>query len=263
MMLDQIIEKVRYRLEETKKILPLEILQKQIQNGIDVDVFKNTLRLPAIHFIAEIKKASPSLGVICQNFDPLIIANEYVLAGASAISIITEQDFFLGSLEILKNVCKIVRLPLLRKDFIIDPYQIYEARLAGANCVLLIAAILSEKELDNFQNITKKLKMNALVEVHNELELKKALNTGAEIIGINNRDLKTFQVDLKTTFRLLPQIPVDCVVVSESGITSREQIKLLEEEGVNAVLIGERLMRAVDRKAMLQYLAGKEGCDAC
>ncbi len=261
MLLDQIVEKVRYRLEIKKRVIPLNLLESQISDKFEKDVFKQALSRPGFHFITEIKKASPSAGVICQNFDPVSIAKDYEMAGASAISVITEPDFFQGSLEILTSVRKNVHLPLLRKDFIIDPYQLFEAQVAGADGVLLIVAILSEKELKNLQKLAKELGLDTLVEVHDENEIKMAINSGAEIIGINNRNLKTFQVDLKTTFQLLPPISGDHLVVSESGIKTREQIQALERAGVNAALIGESLMRATDRKAMLQNMAGREKDD--
>ncbi|MBN2093445.1 indole-3-glycerol phosphate synthase TrpC [candidate division KSB1 bacterium] len=263
MILNQIVEKVRHRLEEKKKLIHRKVLENQIQEVIEKDVFKDSLRRRGFHFITEIKKASPSAGVICQNFNPVSIAQDYAAAGASAISIITEPDFFQGSLNILEEVRKYVHLPILRKDFIIDPYQLYEARVAGADCVLLIVAILSEKELKNLQKLAKELNLNILVEVHDEKEIPKAINSGAEMIGINNRNLKTFKVDLDTTFRLLPLIPADLLVVSESGIQTREQIRTLEQAGVKAALIGESLMRAADKKALLQHLSGREKSHAC
>lgn len=255
-MLKKIITKVKQRIAKQKKIYPLEWYQERIGLEENSDVFKSSLARPGIQIIAEIKKASPSAGIIAGDFDAVAIAREYASAGAAAISVLTEMDFFQGSLEVLKSVRQNVTIPLLRKDFIIDPYQIYQSRYYGADCVLLIAAVLSQPELVDFLQLAKSLGMNALVEIHDELELEKALATDAEIIGINNRDLKTFKVDVNTSLRLRQKIPADKIVVSESGIKNRSQVVALEGAGIDAILIGETLMRAEDRKGCIQRLLG-------
>lgn len=254
MILDTIVKQVKQRVAEQQTVFPLAKLRDEIGNIPEADSFKKALQRPEIQVIAEIKKASPSAGIICDHFDPQAIAREYGEAGAAAISVLTEQDFFQGSLDILSRVREAVMLPLLRKDFLIDPYQIYQARYYGANCVLLIAAILSEQQLAQFQQLAGDLGMNALVEVHNEDELEKVLQVGADIIGINNRNLQTFRVDVNTSLRLREKIPVECVVVSESGIKTREDVAQLEQAGINAMLIGETLMRASDKQEIFRKL---------
>jgi len=202
------------------------------------------LAYPGVSFIAEVKKASPSKGVICEDFRPVDIAVNYKRNGAQAISVLTDADFFQGSLLYLLQVRAAVDLPVLRKDFIIDELQIREAALHGADAILLIAAILDRHQLQDMQACAGALGMDALVEVHNEKELDKALDAESRIVGINNRNLNNFCVDIETTFRLKKLIPSDIPVVSESGLKSREDIKRLEDEGIAAALIGETLMRA-------------------
>ncbi|HHT9130844.1 MAG TPA: indole-3-glycerol phosphate synthase TrpC, partial [Candidatus Brocadiaceae bacterium] len=206
--------------------------------------------------IAEIKKASPSLGVIRTDFNHVEIARLYESSGAAAISVLTDEKFFQGKLSYLTDVKKSVSLPILRKDFIIDPYQIYEARSAGADAILLIAALLSKEEIQRFLELARELGMDCLVEVHSELELEKVLQTSANIIGINNRDLATFKIDLETTLLLKPMIPSGKIVVSESGIKSREDIVKLIKKGVDAVLVGETLMKSTNISTKLHELLG-------
>ncbi len=258
MNLYHIIEKVREQVNQQKKNIPLEWYQSQKFPDQDPNEFKSALQRPGIQLIAEIKKASPTAGVISDRFDPVSIAQDYAEAGAAAISVVTEPDFFQGSLETLAQIRQIVPIPLLRKDFIIDPFQIYQSRYCGANCVLLIASILSDEELKEFSQLASDLKMNVLLEIHDEFELDRALQIDAVIIGINNRDLKTFQVDLNTSFRLAKRIPSDRVVVSESGIKSYQEVKALEEAGFRGILVGEFLMRLQDKKAGIRFLLGKE-----
>jgi indole-3-glycerol phosphate synthase len=253
-MLSKIIAKVRQKIKEQRKNYPLEWYQERIVLQDNPDVFKRALSQPGIQIIAEIKKASPSAGIIARDFDAVAIAREYASADVAAISVLTEMDFFQGSLDILKNVRQNVALPLLRKDFIIDPYQIYQSKYYGADSVLLIAAILSESELVDFLQLAKSLNMNALVEIHDEFDLEKALATNAEIIGINNRDLKTFKVDVNTSLRLRQKFPAEKIVVSESGINNRSQVVALEIAGFDAILIGEMLMRADDKRKCIQTL---------
>jgi len=198
----------------------------------------------SIKLIAEVKKASPSKGVLRPYFDPMALARTYAENGAAAISVLTDAEYFQGSPEHLAAIREAVNLPLLRKDFIYDEYQVYESAAYGADAQLLIAAILEAKQLEKLIAVSRRLGLGCLVEVHNEEELKKALDAGAEIIGINNRNLNTFEVDLNTTQRILPFVPWDKIVVSESGISRREDIKRLEGWGVDAVLIGEALVTA-------------------
>ncbi|UCE04816.1 MAG: indole-3-glycerol phosphate synthase TrpC [bacterium] len=257
MILNTIIESVRNRIAEQKANCPLEwIKQQMFFQYDDRNLFKKAIRRPGIQIIAEIKRASPSAGIICSKFNPVAIAMEYASANVAAISVLTEEKFFQGSLNNLQVVRQNVSTPILRKDFIIDSYQLYQSKLFGVNCVLLITSILSERELTTFLRLAKELKMNTLVEIHDEFELDKALKVDAEIIGINNRDLKTFTVDLNTSFRLREKIPADKIVISESGIKNRMQVIELEEAGIDAILIGETLMRSNDIKKEIRNLLG-------
>lgn len=209
-----------------------------------------------VKLIAEIKKASPSRGVLCREFNPCQIADIYQQAGASAISVVTDVRFFQGHPVDLSSVRKVTSLPLLRKDFIIDEYQIYQSRCLGADAVLLITALLGQRQLVEYIGLAEELGMAALVEVHTHDELSLVLETEAVLIGINNRDLHTFQVDLATTYRLISAIPQERVVVSESGIKSRDDVVELARVGVDAVLVGEALMRAKDIGALAAELIG-------
>jgi indole-3-glycerol phosphate synthase len=214
-------------------------------------------RSGAIRLIAEVKKASPSKGVIRGDFDPVRIAQAYEQAGASCISVLTEEKFFQGRLEYLAAIRKAAGLPLLRKDFIIDEYQVYEARAAGADAVLLIAACLEKDQMAEYLGIAGQLGLDALVESHTYRELDKTLLAGATLVGINNRDLSTFTVSLDTTLDLLKDIPDDRIVVSESGIKTRDDVVKLEKAGVDAVLVGEGLMREKDIGKKVKELLGK------
>jgi len=209
-----------------------------------------------VALIAEVKKASPSAGVIRVDFDPVRIARQYEAAGASAISVLTDQEFFQGKLDYLEQIRAAVKLPLLRKDFIIEEIQIYEAAVRGADAVLLIAAILDDKQLREFRAIAEFLKMAALVEVHDELELDRALSAGAGIIGINNRNLHTFQVSLTTTEKLAAKIPTDRIIVAESGINTRADVERVAKARANAILVGESLMRAGSIAGKVKELLG-------
>ncbi|MHB8158406.1 MAG: indole-3-glycerol phosphate synthase TrpC [Desulfocucumaceae bacterium] len=210
-----------------------------------------------VALLAEIKRASPSKGVIRENLDPSEIARIYSENGASAISVLTDRKFFSGLPEYIPQVRKITELPILRKDFIIDPVQIYEARLLGADAVLLICSVLSQEDLTIFMKIAASLGMETLVEVHDEYELSRALEAGAQVIGINNRDLKTFDTDINTTLKLCKKLGGATVtVVSESGIKSRRDIELLKEAGVSAVLVGEALMASENIAARVRELSG-------
>lgn len=255
MILDKIVEKRILQLsrEKEKYPLPKMIEAAQAAAGTPRSLY-NALSGPKLSVIAEVKKASPSKGVLCEDFRPVEIAGQYEAGGADAVSVLTEEFYFKGSAEYLRQARKAIGLPILRKDFIIDEYQIYEARAIGSDAVLLIAALLSKKALTAFIKLAKSLRLDCLVEVHDKEELKKVLGCGAKIIGVNNRDLKTFQVDLETTERLSPLVPKSCVLVSESGIRTHEDMLRLHTCGANAVLIGERLMRSGDIGATLKVL---------
>lgn len=247
-LLDKIIRYKKKDLVETKNKCSIDQLRDQIDTSPPVRDIKSALTSPStsVRVIAEVKKASPSQGVIREDFDPIEIAKTYETHGASAISVLTEENFFHGSFNYLKRIREVATVPLLCKDFIFDEYQIYQARVFGADAFLLISVVLDNNELNNLLKIGKELEMEAVVEVHNLEELGRVLHTEAEIIGINNRDLKTFKTDIMTTTRLAKEIPEDRIVVSESGIRSREDILRLRETGVNAFLIGESLMRERD-----------------
>lgn len=246
MILDKIVAGKRAELKETKSRLPLQEMKARAALAGPSRDFKRSLRAPGLSLVAEIKKASPSVGVIREDFDAEKIAKIYEAAGASAISVITEEKHFLGRLDYLSLVKRAVSLPILRKDFIIDEYQIYESKVFGADAILLIAAVLKDDELKRFIQIAEEIGLATLVEVHSEDELKRAFELGAQVIGINNRDLNTFKVDIETTLTLNKLITSDKIVVAESGIKSREDILRLEEAKVDAVLIGEALMRSGD-----------------
>lgn len=261
MFLEQIVAEKRRQLEEARAQRSLENLQALIQRQPPPHDFPAALVGKGVRLIAEIKKASPSRGLLCPNFDHLALARTYAENGAAAISVLTESRYFQGSLEHLADIRQaqargeVKSIPLLRKDFIFDPYQIYEARAFGADALLLIAAILDSRELQALLHLSHRLGMSCLVETHNLEEVDKALAIGAGVIGINNRDLKTFAVDLSTTERLRPHIPPGHMVVSESGIKSRADIQRLAGCGINAVLVGETLVTAPDIAAKVRELA--------
>ena len=257
MILDEIVEKRQQQLTREKQKISFEEMQKlALESKRPVLNFYGALKMEGLSVIAEVKKASPSKGVIREDFRPAEFVRAYEKGGAAAISCLTEEFYFQGSSEYLKEVRKATRLPILRKDFIIDPYQIYEARVIGADAVLLIAALLDTETLVSFMSIAKSLGLHCLTEVHNEAELQSAMKAGAEIIGINNRDLKTFRVSLEATKMLAEQLPQKVVKVSESGIGSREDMETVRQYGADAVLIGETLMRSRDMAAKLRQLRG-------
>ncbi|MDH3976675.1 MAG: indole-3-glycerol phosphate synthase TrpC [Deltaproteobacteria bacterium] len=255
--LDDIIIYKKQELEERKKKIPYDILKMQLQFVKKPKDFKEALTGDGVKIIAEIKKASPSKGVIRENFDHIEIAEAYEKAGAAAISVLTDSKFFQGDIEYLSQARQVVDIPLLRKDFIIDEYQVVEARIYGADAVLLIATVLPEDELKYLYELSRSLGMHVLVEVHDKKDLKKALNAGADIIGINNRDLKKFKTDIQTTVELAKIIPNDRIIVSESGINSIDDIKMLREGGADAFLIGEAFMREVDPEVKLREFMGE------
>ncbi|MDY6857223.1 MAG: indole-3-glycerol phosphate synthase TrpC [Thermodesulfobacteriota bacterium] len=245
MILDEIVLRKKKEVEEDKKRCPLDQLISQIKNSPQIRDIKSALTSSShpIRIIAEVKKTSPSQGIIREDFDPVEIAKTYEDNKAAAISVLTEGNFFHGSLNFLKRIREVTSIPLLCKDFIFDTYQIYQARLFGADAFLLIAAILEDHLLDKLLKIGKVLGMKAIVEVHNREELKRVFQTNAEIIGINNRDLRTFKTDISTTIHLAKEIPDTKIVVSESGIHTCDHISRLKENGINKFLIGESLMR--------------------
>lgn len=273
MILDDLAAAARKRMERDMKRAPLEYIKKRAESVRRTELaqaekgavntenisfgFEKNLRQKAMQFICEVKKASPSKGLIAAHFPYVDIAKEYEAAGAAAISVLTETDYFLGDDRYLRQIYEAVQTPLLRKDFTVDAYQIYQAKTLGASAVLLICAILDEKRMRSFIEICDSLGMSALVEAHDAEEVRMADCAGARIIGVNNRNLKDFTVDIGNSLRLRELVPGDTLFVAESGISTPEDIRALREGGVNGVLIGESLMRAKDKKAMLDYLRGK------
>lgn len=261
MILDEIVRDKKISLEYAKSLWPLQDLKRRIKDTPDAKNFERAIAFKggdkdSIRIIAEVKRASPSKGMIRQNFLPYDIARGYELAGAAAVSILTEEKYFMGKLDYILAARGNLKVPILRKDFIFDEYQVYESRAAGSDAILLIAAILKKEELKGLLDLSSSLGMGTLVEVHDEAELELVMNTGAKIIGVNNRDLKTFKTDINTTIRLAAYIPQDRVLVSESGINTFEDIMTLKHSGVEAFLIGEALMREEDYSRKLRKLRG-------
>ncbi len=257
MILEKIVQDNLPELEARKRRVPLERIMQQAQQQPPPLDFAAALRGGDIRIIAEVKKASPSRGVIRADFDPVAIAGTYAACGVAAISVLTETLHFQGNIEFLKAIdsaLKPRKVPLLRKDFIHDPYQLYESRAYGADAVLFIVAMLQPEQLNSLLTLSREIDLQCLVEVHNEHETEIAIDSGAYIIGINNRDLKTFNVDISTTERLCPLIPKDRIIVSESGIKTRWDIQWMKQCGVDAVLIGEALMASVNIAAKLRKL---------
>jgi indole-3-glycerol phosphate synthase len=259
MILDRIAQKTAERVEQQKKKMSLkQVISKAAEMPCNTDFpFECALQTDEISFICEIKKASPSKGVINKNFDYLNIAKQYEASGAAAISVLTEPVFFMGDNRYLTEISHTVCLPLLRKDFIIDAYQIYEAKLIGASAVLLICALLKGMQLAEYIRIAHGLGLSALVEVHTKEDIHLALNAGAHIIGVNNRDLKTFEVDLLNTIRLRELVPQDRLFISESGIQTHEDIALFKKNNVHGVLIGESFMKSGNIKKQFALLRGE------
>ncbi len=256
-ILDQLAGFARERTEQAKMKLPVEEVRHQALSLPKGSFeFENALKKPGISFICECKKASPSKGLIAADFPYLQIAADYEAAGADCISVLTEPKWFLGSDEYLRQIADAVSIPCLRKDFTVDPYMIYEARLLGASAVLLICSILSEEQLKEYIAVCDTLGISALVEAHDENEVETALKAGARIIGVNNRNLKDFSVDTGNSRRLRELIPCDVLFVSESGVQSADDVAALREIGADAVLIGEALMKVRDKKAKLAQLRG-------
>ena len=252
-MLDEIVEKTKERVEMAKSILPLEDIKKQV-SLLEISnefPFKKALSGEDISIIAEVKKASPSKGLIAEDFDYLAIAKEYEAAGASAISVLTEPYFFQGSDEYLEEIAKEVNIPVLRKDFVVDEYMIWQAKALGASAVLLIVSVLDIVQLKKYLDLAHDLGLSAIVEAHEGDEIMRALTVGAEFIGVNNRNLKDFTVDIENSISLRRCVSEDVIFISESGIKTKEDIRRLKENNVDAVLIGETLMKCDDKKAMI------------
>ena len=255
-ILEEIAEKTRERIRKEKLQFPLDQLKTLAEKAPQQPSFLEALKKSGMSYICEVKKASPSKGLIAPEFPYLEIAKEYEAAGASAISCLTEPFYFMGSDTYLREITETVDIPVLRKDFTVDKYMIYQAKAFGAAAVLLICAILNDQELLEYRELAETLGMDALVEAHDENEVARALKTGAKIVGVNNRDLKTFKVDMNNSIRLRNLAPDNVVFVSESGIKNAGDIAILERNRVGAVLIGETLMRSLDKKAALEELNG-------
>ena len=259
-ILDQLAGYAKERVDRARKELPLEELKKQAvsltASAEENFAFENALKKPGISFICECKKASPSKGLIAPDFPYMQIAREYEEAGAECISVLTEPKWFLGSDRYLREITDTVKIPCLRKDFTVDAYMIYEAKVLGASAVLLICAILDEEQMKEYIGICDELGLSALVEAHDEVEVRSALRAGARMIGVNNRNLRDFTVDTDNSRRLRELIPRDVLFVSESGIRDADDVEALSRIGADAVLVGETLMRAADKKAKLQELRG-------
>lgn len=256
MILAKIVTDTKTRVAKQKSVVSTnDIRRLAVQNSLfHRTSFQSALQKEDIAVIAEVKKGSPSKGVIAESFDYVQIARDYETAGASAVSVLTEPYHFFGNNDYLSEIKNNITLPVLRKDFIIDEYQIYEAAVIGADAILLIAALLAQSQIEEYIKLAKEFHMDCLVEIHDAKEAAKAVKAGAEIIGINNRDLTTFEVDLANTFRLINLLPEDKIIVSESGIKSSADIQLLRQTRVNAALIGETFMRAADKPAQMREL---------
>jgi indole-3-glycerol phosphate synthase len=258
-ILDTIVEARRASVAHRKRVLPdvaLKIaVEKKVQPPRD---FVGALTQSGLNVISELKKASPSLGMIRENYSPSSLATGLEAGGAAALSVLTEEDFFSGSLGDLKEASKAVKIPILRKDFIIDPWQVWETRAAGADSFLLIAAVLDDETLRELLKLGRTLKMEPLVEIHSREELARVLDASARIIGINNRDLRNFQVHLETSLELVESIPEECIAVSESGLHTREDLIRLRQVGFDAFLIGEHLMKREDPGAALAELLRRQ-----
>ena len=256
-ILDEIIAARRRRLTIARQRMPLIMLKKVLETKRAARDFAAAISGPGIHVIPEMKQASPARGVLRQNYQPRELAKGYECAGASALSVLTEEDYFHGSLSDLKAAREATRLPVLRKDFIIAPYQVYESAAAGADAVLLIVAALSDEDLRELVELAEILDVAALVEVHTEDELDRALSAGARVIGVNNRNLRTLEVNLETSFHLRAKMPADCIAVTESGIKAPEDLRRLADAGFSAALIGESLLVADDPgRELARLLAG-------
>lgn len=258
-ILDELADYARFRVSESEKKVPLTEMRRMAE-AMDSQTgfpFEAALAAPGMSFICEVKKASPSKGLIAADFPYLSIARDYEAAGASAISCLTEPKWFLGSDEYLREIASAVSIPVLRKDFTVDPYMIYQAKVLGASAVLLIAALLDKDTLREYREIARSLGLSALVEAHDGREIDAAVESGARIIGVNNRNLKNFTVDIHNAEELRARIPEGTLYVSESGIRTPEDVEILYRNGTDAVLIGETLMRARDKREKLAELRSR------
>ena len=255
-ILDKIIRWKRGEIVRHKRTRPIEVVRAETTLASPPRDFAAALRVPGVSLIAEVKRASPSKGLLRHDFDAVALAREYEANGAAAISVLTDQHFFQGNLGHLQAVRQNAGLPVLRKDFILDPYQVYETRAAGADAVLLIVAVLGDGDLKALYRLVRELGMAALVEVHNVAELERALKIAPRVVGVNNRDLRTFKVDLETTAHLRPLVPTDVILVAESGVHTRDDVARLAAIGADAMLVGESLMRAKDVGRKVLELVG-------
>ena len=258
MILDEICEHKRSEIACAMSRAPLRDVMERAKDAPPARDFRHAIRREHVGLIAEVKRASPSRGVLAEGMEPVEIAAIYEECGAAAISVLTDEKFFKGSLEDLTAVRRSVKVPCLRKEFMLDPYQIYEARAAQADAILLIVRILTDSQLREFREVAASLGMASLVECHDAAEVRRAIDTGAQIIGINNRDLQTFSVDLNTTLELRKHVPGGKVLVSESGIFTREHVRKLEGGGVDAILVGEALVTSGDVRAKIRELLGRD-----
>lgn len=258
MILHEIAEKTKKRIQGQKEILSLETIKKQAYSMPNDQAFsfEKALKQKEISFICEVKKASPSKGIISKEFPYIEIAKTYEQCGAAAISVLTEPFYFLGHDQYLREIAKEVRIPIIRKDFTLDEYMIYEAKVLGAQAILLICALLDEKTMREYMKIAEELGLSVLVEAHDEEEVRQALACNARMIGVNNRNLKTFEVDIENSIKLRSLIPQNVIYVSESGMKTPQDIKRLRENGTDAVLIGETLMRSNSIQHELNVLRG-------
>jgi indole-3-glycerol phosphate synthase len=255
-ILDRIVEARRASVAHRKRVLPDVALKMAVEKKVAPprDFLGALARAGKINIISELKKASPSRGVIREEYAPAVLAASLEEAGAAALSVLTEEDFFSGSLGDLKEASSVTKIPILRKDFIVDPWQVWETRAAGADSFLLIAAVLHDAELRDLLDLGRTLKMEALVEVHSGEELQRVLDAGAQIIGVNNRDLRDFQVHLETSLSLADAIPEECIAVSESGLRTYDDLARLQHAGFDAFLIGEHVMKSADPATALRAL---------
>jgi indole-3-glycerol phosphate synthase len=255
-ILDRIVEARRASVAHRKHVLPDVALKMAVEKKVPPprDFAGALARAGKINIISELKKASPSRGVIREGYAPAALAASLEEAGAAALSVLTEEDFFSGSLGDLKEASRVTQIPILRKDFVVDPWQVWETRAAGADSFLLIAAVLHDAELRDLLELGRTLKMEALVEVHSREELQRVLDAGARIIGVNNRDLRDFQVHLETSLSLAEAIPEECIAVSESGLRTYDDLARLQRAGFDAFLIGEHVMQSADPAAALRAL---------
>ena len=257
-ILEEIAKKTKERIQEEKRKVSLDELKEKVRIA-KKGRFLNALQKEGMSYICEVKKASPSKGIIAEQFPYLEIAEDYQAAGAAAISVLTEPEYFLGQDRYLEEIARQAAVPVLRKDFTVDPYQIYEAKVLGASAVLLICSILSLEQLKEYLKLARGLGLSALVEAHDGREIDLALEAGAGIIGVNNRNLQDFQVDVSNSLRLRELIPPGVLYVSESGVRTRRDVEILEQNGTDGVLIGETLMRSPDRQRTLRELKGGAG----